>query len=561
VELSPTAHAPNGDAEAQVSAVKETEKPLGWKLCAGMIQDLKRRAPHYVSDWKDGLHPKVIASTLFMFFTSIAPAITFAAVLNTNTRVGVDPDVPKSGVAQLGPVEVLLSTAITGTIFAIFGGQPMCILGVTGPVTIFTLAVFTIASALDLPFLEFYAWIQIWAALMHVVIAMLNLCDLIRVVTRFSCETFGTLIATIYLYNGIRNLALYFVDKDLTPALLSLILGLGCAWLALLLAGARSWSLGRKWIRVLIADYGATISIVLFCLVPYMGEAYTLTPDAAGGESAATIATLDVPSGFETTSGRESWFVNPMGHGMPGWGIALALVPAAILTVLFFFDHNVSSLLCQQPEFGLKKGSAYHWDFFIVGINILVTGLLGIPPVNGLIPQAPLHTDSLCEKAFVTDSHGNKVERVVSCNENRISNLMQAVLIGCTLAAIKLIGMLPIAALDGLFIYMGIASFAGNTFYERVVLYITDKDLREARRLPFIGKDFKKVPLKTIHLFTLLQFFILACIFVITLLDYVDCLFPVLIAVLVPVRIYYLPRLFGKEAVDILDAAGTGAAD
>jgi len=183
------------------------------------------------------------------------------------------------------------------------------------------------------------------------------------------------------------------------------------------------------------------------------------------------------------------------------------------------------------------------------------------PPVNGLIPQAPLHTDSLCEKAFVTDSHGNKVERVVSCNENRISNLMQAVLIGCTLAAIKLIGMLPIAALDGLFIYMGIASFAGNTFYERVVLYITDKDLREARRLPFIGKDFKKVPLKTIHLFTLLQFFILACIFVITLLDYVDCLFPVLIAVLVPVRIYYLPRLFGKEAVDILDAAGTGAAD
>ena len=33
----------------------------------------------------------------------------------------------------------------------------------------------------------------------------------------------------------------------------------------------------------------------------------------------------------------------------------------SILTVLFFFDHNVSSLLCQVPEFGLKKGSSYHW--------------------------------------------------------------------------------------------------------------------------------------------------------------------------------------------------------
>merc|ERR1719203_1352408 len=112
-----------------------------------------------------------------------------------------------------------------------------------------------------------------------------------------------------------------------------------------------------------------------------------------------------------------------MGHGMPGWGIALALAPAAILTVLFFFDHNVSSLLAQAPEFGLKKGTAYHWDFFVVGIQILITGLLGIPPVNGLIPQAPLHTDALCEKAFKdksgnkTGESGCKVEVVTSCHE------------------------------------------------------------------------------------------------------------------------------------------------
>ena len=68
---------------------------------------------------------------------------------------------------QLGPVEVLLSTAVTGSIFAIFGGQPLCIVGVTGPVTIFTLAVFNIAKTMNVPFLPFYTWIQICAHHTH----------------------------------------------------------------------------------------------------------------------------------------------------------------------------------------------------------------------------------------------------------------------------------------------------------------------------------------------------------------------------------------------------------
>ena len=131
----------------------------------------------------------------------------------------------------------------------------------------------------------------------------------------------------------------------------------------------------------------------------------------------------------------------------------------------------------------------------MIGVQILITGLLGIPPVNGLIPQAPLHTDSLCDKKFVEDADGKKIEVIVGCHEQRVSglsqalglgfglglanpnsspspnpnpypnpnpNLSQAVLIGLPLAAISVVGLLPIAALDGLFLYMGIASFGGS---------------------------------------------------------------------------------------------------
>jgi len=264
-----------------------------------------------------------------------------------------------------------------------------------------------------------------------------------------------------------------------------------------------------------------------------------------------TIATLKVPDDFATTSGRD-WFVNPF-QNIPAWGAAVAFIPGFILTVLFFFDHNVSSLLCQAPEFGLKKGTAYHWDFFVVGLQILITGLLGIPPVNGLIPQAPLHTDSLCDKRFREKADGTMEEVIVHCHEQRVSGLMQASLIGCTLFYIRGIGYLPIAALDGLFLYMGIASFGGNTFYQRIVLFLTDKERRDARSLDFLGK----VPLPIVHKYTLLQLLILAIIFTITLLPYVDALFPICIAILVPLRAYKLPQYFGKANVDALDAEGT----
>jgi hypothetical protein len=293
--------------------------------------------------------------------------------------------------------------------------------------------------------------------------------------------------------------------------------------------GARNWTIFKGWIRTLIADYGATAAVIFFCAVPYWGNNYRLTPQYEDqGNSNMTIATLEVrghrtctaraphvhrvrthcrtaslqgasthpsapslhapcsplgtppapswhgprqvPDSFATTSGRDSWFVNPL--DCPVWAVFVAIAPALILTVLFFFDHNVSSLLCQVPEFGLKKGTSYHWDFFVIGVQILITGLLGIPPVNGLIPQAPLHTDSLCDKKFVEDADGNKIEVIVGCHEQRVSGLSQAVLIGLTLAAISVVGLLPIAALDGLFLYMGIASFGGALSIRKDGLYI-----------------------------------------------------------------------------------------
>ena len=78
-----------------------------------------------------------------------------------------------------------------------------------------------------------------------------------------------------------------------------------------------------------------------------------------------------------------------------GWLIAASIVPGAIIAVLYYFDHNISSKLAQQKEYHLKKPPAYHYDFLLLAAMTVLCGLLGLPPANGAIPQSPMHTKSL----------------------------------------------------------------------------------------------------------------------------------------------------------------------
>lgn len=72
---------------------------------------------------------------------------------------------------------------------------------------------------------------------------------------------------------------------------------------------------------------------------------------------------------------------------VPGSYIAAALVPALMISILFYFDHTVSAQLAQLEEFNLYKPAAYSYDLFLLGWMTIGCGLLGLPPVNGVLPQ------------------------------------------------------------------------------------------------------------------------------------------------------------------------------
>ena len=56
------------------------------RIFGGLIDDLKRKKPFYVSDFLHAVHPQCISSFLFMYFACLAPIVAFGGLLGEATE-------------------------------------------------------------------------------------------------------------------------------------------------------------------------------------------------------------------------------------------------------------------------------------------------------------------------------------------------------------------------------------------------------------------------------------------------------------------------------------------
>ena len=56
------------------------------RLFGGLINDIKRKKPFYISDFKDALSLQCIASYFFIYFACLTPIITFGGLLGVWSR-------------------------------------------------------------------------------------------------------------------------------------------------------------------------------------------------------------------------------------------------------------------------------------------------------------------------------------------------------------------------------------------------------------------------------------------------------------------------------------------
>ncbi|OWF48132.1 electrogenic sodium bicarbonate cotransporter 1-like [Mizuhopecten yessoensis] len=164
------------------------------RLFGGLINDIKRKIKWYKSDFTDALHLQCVASFFYLFLATLTPNVTFGGLLGEATH------------QYMGTMECILAAAVSGVSFALFSGQPLNILGSTGPMLILEMILYNLCSDNGWDFMPARVWVGVWTAFFLLIIVAFDLSSLVQYITRFTEDSFACLVALIFIYEAVAKL-------------------------------------------------------------------------------------------------------------------------------------------------------------------------------------------------------------------------------------------------------------------------------------------------------------------------------------------------------------------
>ncbi|XP_072289629.1 solute carrier family 4 member 4a isoform X4 [Eucyclogobius newberryi] len=570
-------------------AVGDELKKTG-RFCGGLILDIKRKAPFFVSDFTDGFNIQALSAMLFIYLGTVTNAITFGGLLGdaTNNMQGV--------------LESFLGTAIAGGVFCLLAGQPLTILSSTGPVLVFERLLYNFSLDNSFDYLEFRLWIGLWSAFFCFVLVATDASFLVQYFTRFTEEGFASLISFIFIYDAFKkmiklehhypinsNYKLEYVThydcacmapivlvnstgsdsldgssmwilngtelpinstwSTLTKSeclmykgelvgescmfvpditLMSFILFFGTYTCSMCLKKFKTSPFFPTTVRKLISDFAIILAILIFCGVDML----------VGVETPKLI----VPSEFKPTNPTRGWFV-PMFGGNPWWVYLASALPALLVTILIFMDQQITAVIVNRKEHKLKKGAGYHLDLFLVAVLMVLCSFMGLPWYVAATVISIAHIDSL--KMETETSAPGEQPKFLGVREQRVTGVFVFILTGLSVFMSPILKFIPMPVLYGVFLYMGVASLNGVQFMDRLKLL-----LMPAKHQPDLIY-LRHVPLRKVHLFTFIQVLCLALLWILKS-TVAAIVFPVMILALVAVR-KGMDYMFSQHDLSFLD--------
>uniref|UniRef100_A0A8C4HDS7 Anion exchange protein n=1 Tax=Dicentrarchus labrax TaxID=13489 RepID=A0A8C4HDS7_DICLA len=548
----------------------------------GLFLDIKRKAPHYLSDYTDALSLQCVASFLFLYCACMSPVITFGGLLGEATE------------GRISAIESLFGASLTGIAYSLFAGQPLTILGSTGPVLVFEKILFKFCKEYGLSYLSLRTCIGLWTAFLCILLVATDASSLVCYITRFTEEAFASLICIIFIYealeklihlgdhypfnknNNLDKLTMYSCScvepSDPTNGTLKFwelnnvtaseiywealeakkrgeFVGSACGphgpyvpdvlfWCVILFFSTVIMSAFLKdfkfsnyfptKVRSIISDFAVCFTILTMVLVDY----------ALGIPSPK----LKVPSVFKPTRDDRGWFINPLGPN-PWWTAVITVVPALLCTILIFMDQQITAVIINRKEHKLKKGCGYHLDLFMVGVMLGVCSLMGLPWFVAATVLSISHVNSL--KLESECSAPGEQPKFLGIREQRFTGLMIFTLMGCSVFMTSVLKFIPMPVLYGVFLYMGASSLKGIQFFDRLTLF----GMPAKHQPDFIY--LRHVPLRKVHLFTIIQLSCLIMLWVIKT-SKAAIVFPMMVLALVFIR-KLMDCFFTKREMSWLD--------
>uniref|UniRef100_A0A8B9K880 Anion exchange protein n=1 Tax=Astyanax mexicanus TaxID=7994 RepID=A0A8B9K880_ASTMX len=499
--------------------LQRTGRPFG-----GMIRDIRRRYPKYLSDFKDALNPQCMAAVIFIYFAALSPAITFGGLLGEKTE------------GLIGVSELIVATCIQGVVFCLLGAQPLLVVGFSGPLLVFEEAFYSFCKSNGLEYLTGRVWIGFWLIIIVVVMVAFEGSFLVRFVSRFTQEIFSFLISLIFIYETFSKLAKVSLhNSEATNTLLSLVLMSGTFFIAFYLRKFKNSAFFPGRLRRVIGDFGVPIAILIMVLVDYsIQETYTQK--------------LSVPSGFSVTSpDKRGWIVNPLGSEVqfPVWMMAASVLPALLVFILIFMETQITTLIVSKKERMLIKGSGFHLDLLVIVAMGGICALFGLPWMAAATVRSVTHVNALTVMSKAV-APGDK-PRIQEVKEQRVTGLLVAILVGLSIVIGDLLRQIPIAVLFGIFLYMGVMSLNGIQLTERMQLLLMPPKYHPDHTYV------RKVRTLRMHLFTALQVVCLAALWAVMSTS-ASLAFPFVLILTVPLKMFLLPRIFSTREMQCLDA-------
>ncbi|XP_030652662.1 sodium-driven chloride bicarbonate exchanger isoform X14 [Nomascus leucogenys] len=472
------------------------------RIFGGLILDIKRKAPYFWSDFRDAFSLQCLASFLFLYCACMSPVITFGGLLGEATE------------GRISAIESLFGASMTGIAYSLFGGQPLTILGSTGPVLVFEKILFKFCKEYGLSYLSLRASIGLWTATLCIILVATDASSLVCYITRFTEEAFASLICIIFIYEALEKLfelsEAYPINMHNDLELLtqyscncvephnpsndtlkewreSNISASDIIWENLTVSECKS--LHGEYVGRACGHDHPYVPDVLFWSVILFFSTVTLSATLKQFKTSRYFPTkvrsivsdfavfltilcmvlidyaigipspkLQVPSVFKPTRDDRGWFVTPLGPN-PWWTVIAAIIPALLCTILIFMDQQITAVIINRKEHKLK--------------------------------------------------------------------------------------FIPMPVLYGVFLYMGASSLKGIQFFDRIKLF-----WMPAKHQP----DFiylRHVPLRKVHLFTIIQMSCLGLLWIIKV-SRAAIVFPMMVLALVFVR-KLMDLLFTKRELSWLD--------
>ncbi|XP_076391836.1 na[+]-driven anion exchanger 1 isoform X3 [Megachile rotundata] len=577
VRKRPKEEKPKEEFDEEADEQKQREESglsRSGKLFGGLINDVKRKAPFYLSDFKDALALQCVASFIFLYFACLSPIITFGGLLGEATG------------KNMAAMESLVSGFVCGIGYGFFSGQPLTILGSTGPVLVFETIVYEFCKKSDWNYMSFRFWIGSWITLILVILVAVDASALVCYITRFTEENFATLIAFIFIYKAIENVLSigkkYPINTHandpfsfecwcrppngslpssydnvnwtaLDPKacqsyngtlvgdgcnlphyipdvfLMSIILFMGTFLLSVELKDFKNALFFPSKVRQVVSDFAVIIAIFSMSALDHFVNIPT--------------PKLEVPEEFKPTLNGRGWMIWPFQNN-PWWSAIVACLPALLGTILIFMDQQITAVIVNRKENKLKKGCGYHLDLFILAILIEICSVMGLPWFVAATVLSINHVNSLKLESECA-APGEKPQ-FLGVREQRVTHILIFLMIGCSVLLTPMLKHIPMPVLFGVFLYMGVASLKGLQFFDRILIMLMP--VKYQPDYMFL----RQVPLKRVHLFTVIQLACLACLWIIKSFSSTSILFPLMLVVMIGIR-KSLDLFFTQRELKILD--------